>query len=144
MIRRVLFASAVLAAMPAIAQPAWSAVARHRLAESMAYRGRGGMGADGAPRLAALGDEGLVEYRVALVPGRRYAIHAVCGAGCRDIDLRLYGPDGAEAAADVGDGPDPLVEVHVVGRGTWRIRLTMVRCAAATCDTAVGVFFVAD
>ncbi|MBB4638077.1 hypothetical protein [Longimicrobium terrae] len=128
----------------AAAQAGWSAEARYRLAESLTYHGRGGMWAAGAPRTATLGEDGAAEYRVRLVPGRRYAIHGVCGERCSDIDLRLFDPGGRELVRDVEAGPDPLIEVRAGIPGVYRVRLVMVRCAGAACNTALGVFSAAD
>lgn len=155
-IRAVLFAGSVLvigrvAVQPdgsgqrtAAARGGWSAGARTRLAESLTYRGRGGMWAAGAPWTAALRTGDAAEYRVRLVPGRRYAIHGVCGESCSGITLRLYAPDGREVGADVEHGPAPLLEIHPEHAEMYRVRLTMIRCSQPACHTATGIFSAVD
>lgn len=71
--------------------------------------------------------------------GREHRVVAACENACGDMSLRLFSPAGIEI--DRNTTPAPLPEVGTVpaGTGSYRIDVTMARCASRTCGYSLIV-----
>jgi len=95
------------------------------------------MVAVGEPFTGRLAAPASTRWRVVLRAGRSYALAGRCEPGCRDLDLRLLGPDGAEVAADVERDAEPLVRVVPRATGSYEVRAYMADCRAPRCGFTV-------
>lgn len=130
-----LLLAALAAAEPAHAQGlenAGLAAAAARKAEILR-----GMHAVGEPFTGALAASASARRRVPLRAGHSYALSGRCDDPCRDLDLRLLGPDGAEVSADLERDAEPLVRVVPRETGSYEVRAYMADCRAARCGFIV-------
>jgi hypothetical protein len=72
-----------------------------------------------------------IRRRMELEAGRSYALSGSCDGQCRDLDLRLLGPDGGEVAADLELDAEPLILVVPRVPGTYELRAYMADCRVA-------------
>ncbi|PYP74278.1 MAG: hypothetical protein DMD41_02190 [Gemmatimonadetes bacterium] len=77
---------------------------------------------------------------ITLHPGTSYSFLGVCDDDCRDIDLRLFDPDGDEIDADVGTDDWPIVKVTPRVTGQYQVKVVMASCATNPCYYGIGVF----
>jgi hypothetical protein len=63
-------------------------------------------------------------------PGQVLIVDGFCDEACTDMDIVLYGEDGAEVGADRADDDVPIVEVPA---GTYEVEVSMIDCAAPEC-----------
>ncbi len=86
-------------------------------------------------------DNHEAEYlAITLHRGTSYAFLAVCDQDCRDIDLRLFDPDGSEVDSDVGTDDWPIVKVTPTMSGKYQVKVIMASCSSNPCYYGIGVF----
>jgi hypothetical protein len=125
----------MVAAGPARAQSLENA-ALSRSASQRADATRG-MRPVGEPFTGELAGSASARRRFSLEAGRTYALTGSCDADCRDLDLRLLGPDGTEVNADVETDAHPLVLVVPRASGVYEVRAYMADCRVLTCTFIV-------
>ncbi len=96
-----------------------------------------GMHAVGVPFTGFLAPSGSARHAVPLRAGHSYALSGSCDEHCRDLDLRLLGPDGAEVSADLERDAEPLVRVVPRWTGSYEVRAYMADCRAPGCGFSV-------
>jgi hypothetical protein len=96
-----------------------------------------GMHAVGEPFTGVLAPSASARHRVPLQAGHSYAVAGTCDEHCRDLDLRLLGPDGAEVSADLERDAEPLVRVVPRWSGSYEVRAYMADCRAPGCGFSV-------
>jgi len=96
-----------------------------------------GMHAVGEPFTGVLASSASARRRVPLQAGHSYALAGSCDEPCRDLDLRLLGPDGAEVSADLERDAEPLVRVVPRWSGSYEVRAYMADCRASGCAFTV-------
>ena len=72
--------------------------------------------------------------------GTEYQILGACDTDCTDLDLTLYGPNGAEIDSDLEMDDFPVVAVTPNRSGTYRLKVVMATCTAEPCRYGIGVF----
>ena len=72
--------------------------------------------------------------------GTQYQIMGACDEDCSDLDLTIYGPNGAEIDEDIEMDDFPIVTVTPTRTGTYRLKVVMATCTAEPCRYGVGVF----
>jgi hypothetical protein len=75
-----------------------------------------------------------------LAPGAEYMIASLCDEHCRDIDMRLYSPNGNLLQSDTALESYAYIKFEPQYRGTYRLNVKMHNCTVASCDYGVGVF----
>src|SRR5262245_65359425 len=88
---------------------------------------------------------GLMEQRgqsrtIMLRAGQDYRIVGVCDERCRDLDLRLFDPNGHLIAQDVLVDAVPVLHIVPTVTGDHRIEVSMPRCTGAPCWYAINVY----
>jgi hypothetical protein len=56
-----------------------------------------------------------------------------CDSDCRDLDLRLFSPSGAEIDNDLLDDDVPMVSTTATRSGRYRVEVLMAHCAVEPC-----------
>lgn len=79
-------------------------------------------------------------FPVSLRAGQPYRVVGVCDARCRDIDLRLFDPNGVLITQDQAPDRTPMVEISPPATGAYTIELNMAQCADAPCYFAFNVY----
>ncbi len=79
-------------------------------------------------------------FPVTLRAGQPYRVVGVCDARCRDIDLRLFDPNGLLVTQDIEPDQTPMVELSPLSTGAYTIELNMAQCAEAPCYFAFNVY----
>lgn len=140
-------AGAVLAALALTALPAAAQVpdpfARElaqRLTRGEELLTRNGYSRAAGPFAGGLTERGGRRYTVMLRAGQDYRIFGVCDARCRDLDLRLFGPNGDLVGQDVLDDAVPIVHIRPTVTGNYDIEALMQRCAGQPCWYAFNVY----
>jgi hypothetical protein len=87
-----------------------------------------------------LDDGGKATLRFTLEKGKGYALVGVCGADCKDLDLRLLTAAGEEVDADLELDDSAMVEVEVAETADFMLEVLMVDCRAGPCSYGIGVF----
>ena len=135
-----LVAAALLAPAVASAQNQWQQTVRHQVGQHGNFLSERGYTMGGDVYDGKLDANGVEDLTITLQPGTAYAFMGVCDEDCRDIDLRLYGPDGDEVASDVRSDDWPIVTVTPGFKGTYRVRVVMASCSRNPCFYGIGVF----
>jgi hypothetical protein len=135
-----LVAAALLAPAAATAQNQWQQTVRHQVGQHGDFLSERGYTMSGDVYDGKLDDDGIEDLTITLRPGTSYAFMGVCDEDCRDIDLRLYDPDGNEVASDVRSDDWPIVTVTPRFKGTYRVRVVMASCSRNPCFYGIGVF----
>lgn len=78
-------------------------------------------------------------WSVYLREGVSYRVYGACDDNCSDLDMEIYGADGALAARDVARNDTPFVEITAAATGRHHVRLWLYDCAAETCHVAARV-----
>ena len=94
----------------------------------------------GDDELARLADDAGHVFGVELEAGANYTIVGACDTNCRDVDLYLVGPDGAEIGRDILTDDFPVVGVTGASGGRYEVRIGMPDCGAETCIGAARVY----
>ena len=134
-----LLALLALSAGAAAAQDAWTRGAAERLHLVLSRDGREGARLLPPPAAGTLYEEGLAERTMTLEPGA-YLVVAACDSACADVDVRVLDDAGRVMGEDVDRHPHALADVDVTRAGSYRVRVTMVSCAAQPCAYAAGVY----
>ena len=135
-----LVAAALLAPAAATAQNQWQRTVRNQVGQHSDFLSERGYTMSGDVYDGSLNADGIEDLTITLRPGTSYAFMGVCDEDCRDIDLRLYDPDGDEVAADVRTDDWPIVTVTPRFKGTYRVRVVMASCSRNPCYYGIGVF----
>ncbi len=131
---------ASLLALPAEAQNSWQQVVNGQLAtHGNTLRGQG-FSSMAQPITGSLNDDGDMGTPVALNAGMEYAIVGVCDQDCRDVDLRIFGPDGTMIAEDLALDDHPVLHFRAPATGQYRLVIMMANCTANPCYWGVQVF----
>src|SRR3954471_14287136 len=72
--------------------------------------------------------------------GVQYQIMGACDNDCSDLDLTIYGPNGAELDQDIEMDDFPIVAVTPNRTATYRLKVVMATCTAEPCRYGIGVF----
>lgn len=121
----------------AIAQASYQQQIRAAL-RTAAARARGAR-AQGEPLMGVLNGKATDTKAVELQAGVRYTLVGVCDENCPDIDLRIWGPNGAKLAEDVQQNNTPILEFTAPAAGRYRLSIEMVSCNANPCAWGVQV-----
>jgi hypothetical protein len=103
-----------------------------------AGRARGAQPA-GEPLMGVLNGKATESKTVDLQAGVRYTVVGVCDENCPDIDMRIWGPNGAKLAEDVQQNNTPILEFTAPAAGRYRLAVEMVTCSANPCAWGVQV-----
>ncbi len=103
------------------------------LAETGYARGAG-------PFAGGLGQGGSYRFNVTLRAGQDYRIVGVCDERCRDLDMRLFDPNGQLLAQDVLEDSVPVIHVIPGFTGQHTVEVTMPRCGGPQCWFAATVY----
>lgn len=68
-----------------------------------------------------------------LTAGSLHVIDGRCDRDCRDLDLRLFSPEGIEIDNDLLGDDVPVVAVRPVRSGRYRVEIIMAHCALEPC-----------
>lgn len=90
-------------------------------------------------RVDTLDPGGSREFLVRLKEGTTYGIAGFCDRDCADLDLAIFAGEAEPIAQDVEADDHPALDLAVTGTGVFRIRVTMARCATATCVYGVAL-----
>ncbi len=135
-----LFAVALAAPAGLAAQNQWERVVRSQIREHSGYLTDRGYDMISEVFQGRLGNHENETLTIDLQAGRAYAFLGVCDQDCRDMDLRLYDPDGDEIDSDVGDDDWPVVKVASARSGRYTIKVVMASCSTDPCYYGVGAF----
>ena len=135
-----LVAAALLAPAAATAQNQWQQTVRNQVGQHGDFLSERGYTMSGDVYDGKLNADDIEDLTITLRPGTSYAFMGVCDEDCRDIDLRLYDPDGDEVAADVRTDDWPIVTVTPRFKGTYRVRVVMASCSRNPCYYGIGLF----
>jgi hypothetical protein len=69
-----------------------------------------------------------------LTAGSLHVIDGRCDLDCRDLDLRLFSPDGVEIDNDLLSDDVPVVSVRPARSGRYRVEVIMAHCALEPCS----------
>lgn len=94
----------------------------------------------GAPSRGTLANGSAEDVTLQVAAGAVLAFVGVCDGSCSDLDLTVFGPDGSMLGSDVLDDDAPIVKVENGRAGTYRLRVQMATCNAASCGYAVRAF----
>lgn len=72
--------------------------------------------------------------------GYEYQILGVCDADCSDLDIRVYGGDGALVVEDTSTNNQPNVGIIPSVSGTFSVQVSMYACTVAPCFYAVQLY----
>lgn len=100
----------------------------------------GGFTPRGETRRGTLAGGASADLSVDVAAGSSVIFVGVCGVSCSDLDMTVFGPDGAEVGSDVLPDDAPMVAVQNARAGTYRVRVTMASCSTARCDYGVQTF----
>jgi len=103
------------------------------------------LSADGYSRAAGpfaggLGQRENRRFTLSLRAGLDYRIVGVCDRRCGALALRLFDPNDALIARDIGANSAPAMHVRPAATGPHVVEVVMPRCAAAQCWYAVNVY----
>jgi len=76
---------------------------------------------------------------LAMYESSDYMVVGFCGPGCRNLDLALLDPAGAEVASDRLPDNEPIVTYSPGTTGRFSIQADMVDCETGGCQFAIGV-----
>lgn len=131
-------ALAAFAGLAAHAQDYPSQV-RAYLERGMAVHEARGYRADGAMQdiviSLRMGDSQLVP--VMLERGRNYRVYAACDADCSDLDMEIYGADGAFVEKDIALDATPFVQITPRTSGRHYVRVWLAACESEPCFAAL-------
>ncbi|HEX2201952.1 MAG TPA: hypothetical protein VHG91_01585 [Longimicrobium sp.] len=99
-----------------------------------------GLSPRGAPVRGTLASGAAEEVTLQVAAGAVLAFVGVCDGSCSDLDLTVFGPDGSMLGSDVLDDDAPIVKVENGRAGTYRVRVQMAACGAASCGYGVRAF----
>ncbi len=77
------------------------------------------------------------DLAIRLGPGLEFAVVGECEMDCDDLDLALYDAAGEVIASDFMLDEFPLVEVKLPSNASYRLRVSMSGCHAASCRYAI-------
>jgi hypothetical protein len=140
-------AAVALAALTLLTSPAAAQVpdpyARElaqRLSQAESLLTENGYARAAGPFAGGIGERDGRRFNLTLRAGQDYRIVGVCESRCRDIDMRLVGPNGALVAQDVLDDAVPIIHVQPQVTGQYSIEVIMARCGADPCWFAFNVY----
>lgn len=132
----------VLLAGPAAAQvpdPYARDLARKLAHAEVVLTGNGYARAAG-PFAGGLVEETAQRRSIMLRAGQDYRIVGVCDERCRDLDLRLYDPNGQIVGQDVLEDDVSVIHVQPGFTGQYTIDAAMIRCEGSPCWYAINVY----
>ena len=124
----------------ATAQNQWQRTVRSQVSEHGDFLSSRGYSMSGDVFDGNLKNNYYEDLTIKLQPGTSYAFMGVCDQDCRDIDLRLFDPDGDEVASDVRNDDWPIVSVMPSYTGTYTLRVEMASCSKDPCYYGIGVY----
>jgi hypothetical protein len=124
----------------ATAQNQWQRTVRSQVSEHGDFLSSRGYSMSGDVFDGNLKNNYYEDLTIKLQPGTSYAFMGVCDQDCRDIDLRLFDPDGDEVASDVRNDDWPIVSVMPSYTGTYTLRVVMASCSKDPCYYGIGVY----
>ncbi|OLC08512.1 MAG: hypothetical protein AUH42_01240 [Gemmatimonadetes bacterium 13_1_40CM_70_11] len=135
-----LVGAALLAPGVARAQNQWERTVRSQIRQHSQFLTDRDYGMSGDVYQGKLDNHETEYLSITLHPGTSYAFLAVCDEDCRDVDLRLFDPDGDEVDSDVGTDDWPIVKVTPSVTGKYQVKVIMASCAGNPCYYGIGVF----
>ena len=78
-------------------------------------------------------------WSVYLNEGVAYRVYGACDDSCSDLDMEIYGSDGALVERDSARDDTPFVQITPNQSGRHFVRLWLYACAAETCAVAARV-----
>ena len=93
-------------------------------------------------RVAAIGSGAVDTTDISLAENRPHVVLALCD-GCGNLDIQVFGPDGAKLGEDVAPNATPVVEftsgMPAPGPQRYRVLVRMAGCSQPTCDFGIQV-----
>lgn len=89
--------------------------------DTAAQRYQPAMNKKGNPGFGAIGNGTVDTTELQLSANTRHVVFALC-AGCRDLNIQVFGPDGAKLGEDMAPNATPVVEFTTAGwpgTGCW-------------------------
>lgn len=78
-------------------------------------------------------------WSIYLLEGVNYRVYAACDDDCTDVDMEVYGADGAFIERDASRDDTPFVQVTPTQTGRHYVRVWLYACSAEPCFTAARV-----
>ncbi len=78
-------------------------------------------------------------WSIYLDEGVNYRVFAACDDACSDLDMEIYGADGALVERDNARDDTPFVQITPTQTGRHFVRLWLYACAAESCAIAARV-----
>lgn len=130
---------------PAVSQPPagdqnWQQTLATQLQQANAIMGQQGFQQVGQPFSASLAPGQSQDLPADMMAGYEYQIVGVCDADCTDLDIRVYGGEGALIAEDTSTSNQPNVGVLPATSGRFSIQVAMYACTVAPCFFAVQLY----
>jgi hypothetical protein len=87
----------------------------------------------------SLPDDGVNNFNMTLNAGTRYSVFGACDKDCRDLDLKVFGPNGQELASDTATDDVPTIAFTANQTGSHRLEVKMYNCTVAPCFYAATI-----
>jgi Bacterial pre-peptidase C-terminal domain len=87
----------------------------------------------------SLNDDGVDNFSMSLNAGTRYAVFGACDTDCRDLDLKVFGPNGQQLASDVATDDLPTLSFTATQSGSHRLEVKMFNCTVNPCYYAATI-----
>jgi hypothetical protein len=78
-------------------------------------------------------------WSIELNEGVNYRVYGACDDACADLDMEIYGADGALVERDSARDDTPFVQITPTQSGRHFVRLWLYACAAESCAVAARV-----
>ena len=83
--------------------------------------------------------EGPHLWEVQLRANTNYRVYGACDNDCSDLDMEIYGSDGALVDRDVATDDTPYVQITPTSSGRYYVRTWVYACASEPCYSAFRV-----
>lgn len=83
--------------------------------------------------------DGAYLWSVYMRAGVNYRVYAACDNDCSDVDMEIYGVDGALVDRDVAPDDTPYVQITPTASGRAYVRLWIYQCEVEPCYVAARV-----
>jgi hypothetical protein len=118
----------------------WQQTLTTQLQQAQSVLGQQGYQLVGQPYSNSLQPGQSQDLPTDMTVGYEYQILGVCDADCSDLDIRVYGGDGALIVEDTSANNQPNVGIIPSTSGTFSIQVSMYACTVAPCFYAVQLY----
>lgn len=85
-------------------------------------------------------DDAIQSFGMDLTAGVNYAVAGSCDSDCSDLDVIVYGPNGAKVVEDTATDDQPVVTFQAPQSGRYRLDVRMYVCNTNPCFFAAAVY----